>query len=485
MSITGGTERTVEAVPEAVQRFRSELVARQPEELARVTESRAARDARRDARLRALVVHARRHSSWHRARLARVDVEHLRGDDLTILPTMTKHDVMANWDDIACDPQLTLERVNAHLDVMAETGPALLGERYLPVTTGGSTGTRGVFVWDLNDLGVHMAATGRNSTWNAARRGPPARPMVRAAVWGANAVHLGRTLAWLNGMVIRSAGTPVPELVAWLNGLQPDLLGAYSSVLGRLAEEARAGRLQIAPSVVSAVAEPVDDRLHRVVREAWGSGLTNVYSLTECPGIAVSFPGRAPLTLADDVAVIEVVDAEGRPVPPGQEGEKILLSVLTNSTLPLLRYEVTDQLALLPSGADDRPWTGQLLSPPAGRADDWFRWADRTELHPHVVRSVLAQTPAIIEYQVHQTAVGIDVTLVASAAVDTDELARRLEAELCSTGIAVPVVNVRNAASLPRHADSAKLRRFIPLPADADPSPDPTTIVPAASVTLL
>lgn len=46
----------------------------------------------------------------------------------------------------------------------------------------------------------------------AARRQSLARAPVRAAVWGANAVHMGRTLAWLVGTEIRSANTPVPEL---------------------------------------------------------------------------------------------------------------------------------------------------------------------------------------------------------------------------------------------------------------------------------
>ena len=105
----------------------------------------------------------------------------------------------------------------------------------------------------------------------------------------------------------------MPELVEWLNDLQPDTLGAYSSVLGRLADEAIGGRLRISPVVVSAVAEPVDDLLHARARNAWGTELVNIYSLTEAPGIAVSFPGETALTLTDDIAIIEVVDAAGHP----------------------------------------------------------------------------------------------------------------------------------------------------------------------------
>jgi phenylacetate-coenzyme A ligase PaaK-like adenylate-forming protein len=286
---------------------------------------------------------------------------------------------------------------------------------------------------------------------------------VEAAVWGLNAVHWGSTVAWLRGAEIRSAGAPLPELVAWLNDLQPDILGAYSSVLGRLAGETIAGRLQIAPVAISAVAEPVDDVLHARVQEAWHTGLTNLYSLTECPAMAVSFPGRTALTLTDDVVIVEVVDAAGRPVSLGVEGDKILLTVLTNRTLPLVRYEVTDQLALLADDVDDRPWTGQLLSPPVGRSDDWLYWPGKLELHPHVVRSVLARATAVIEYQVHQTADGLDIELVASGHVDTDDLSQQLHAELVRVALPAPVVTVRVVTSLPRHKESGKLRRFVPL----------------------
>src|SRR5436190_17788978 len=160
-------------VPDEVLRFRAEMAAQQAGELDRLTEPPAVRAERRDRRLRDLVVHAQQHSSWYRERLAKVDVDGLSGDDLSSLPTMTKIEMMEHWDDFVCDPKLTLAGVTAHLDTMARRGPCLLADRYLPMVTGGSTGTRGVFVWALEDLRAHLGATGRAAAWTAARRQPP------------------------------------------------------------------------------------------------------------------------------------------------------------------------------------------------------------------------------------------------------------------------------------------------------------------------
>ena len=113
---------------------------------------------------------------------------------------------------------------------------------------------------------------------------------------------------------------------------------------------------------------------------------------------------------------------------------------------------MTDQLALLAVGGDDRPWTGQLISPPAGRTDDWFRWPGGAELHPHVVRSVLAQAASVIEYQVHQTPQGFDLAVVGGDDIDTAALTGRLTAELDTIGLPAAAVQVQRVASLPRHA---------------------------------
>jgi hypothetical protein len=69
-----------------------------------------------------------------------------------------------------------------------------------------------------------------------------------------------------------------------------------------------------------------------------------------------------------------------------------------------------------------------------GRADDLLRYGDAV-VHPLVLRSVLVDTPEVVEYQVTQTRRGAHVRVVAPGGVDQAGLAarladRRLELEL-------------------------------------------------------
>ena len=112
----------------------------------------------RDERLRALLRTAKARSPWHATRLAGVDVDAVTGADLAAIPTMTKTDVMEHWDEIVTDRRLTLELAETHLERVASEGPAYLLGDYQVVTTGGSSGRRGVFVWDFEGwLGFGLA----------------------------------------------------------------------------------------------------------------------------------------------------------------------------------------------------------------------------------------------------------------------------------------------------------------------------------------
>ena len=42
------------------------------------------------------------------------------------------------------------------------------------------------------------------------------------------------------------------------------------------------------------------------------------------------------------MCIVELVDADNRPVPPGVPSARVLVTNLTNLTQPLIRYELND-----------------------------------------------------------------------------------------------------------------------------------------------
>jgi phenylacetate-coenzyme A ligase PaaK-like adenylate-forming protein len=128
------------------QRHVADAMALAPEMIARIDWSADRLAAHRQDRLRALVTSAVARSPWHAKRLAGLDVGRLDETSLDELPTMTKDDLMDRFDEVVTDKRLTLARVNDHLARLPQAGYLL--DRYTAVASGGSTGRRGVFVYD-------------------------------------------------------------------------------------------------------------------------------------------------------------------------------------------------------------------------------------------------------------------------------------------------------------------------------------------------
>src|SRR5262249_36675230 len=127
--------------------FQAEFLARIPEHLERLSwGSEQIESAQRDG-LRRLLAHAVAHSPFHRRRLAGTDIAGIEPADLASLPAMTKRDMMAAADEVFTDRRLRLAAIERAL---AATGsePVPVPGRYMALATGGSTGQRGVFVFD-------------------------------------------------------------------------------------------------------------------------------------------------------------------------------------------------------------------------------------------------------------------------------------------------------------------------------------------------
>jgi phenylacetate-coenzyme A ligase PaaK-like adenylate-forming protein len=299
--------------------------------------------------------------------------------------------------------------------------------------------------------------------------GPPPGGLPIAMVGAGSAVHPtgGATRLAGGAMPFRflpaPAAEPLPQIVDRLNALQAPVLYGYPSMLARLAAEQRAGRLRVRPAMVTCTSETLTPELRAGIREAFGVPITDAFGSTEGL-VGASAPDDETLVFSEDGCIVELVDERYRPVPAGTPSTRVLITNLENRVQPLLRYELTDVFTAAPGD-------GHLRATVQGRCDDVFRYPAVT-LHPHVVRSVMVQSPDVAEYQVRQTPGGVTVTVVAAdpgVGVDEDVLAARLGLALAGAGLSTPEVAVGSAPALPRDPQTGKLARFVPLLGSASP----------------
>jgi CBS domain-containing protein len=301
----------------------------------------------------------------------------------------------------------------------------------------------------------------------------PAVP-VQARLTAQNPMHIsGAVSAIMKGAVAElvtvSPSTPINDAVAILNEAHPDAILGYGSMLHLVAAEAIAGRLRITPQLAVNAGEPLLPETRLAVAEAFGIDVRNAYGASEAY-LGESWRGSELIHLSEDTTVIELVDSENQPVPPGTRSAKMLVTNLSNRLQPLIRYEITDEVteAVIDSESSDPskhppgPWKGRWIHPPQGRSDDWFTY-DGTAVHPHVFRSQLAAHSAVTEYQVTQTADGANIAVVANGSFDSGALSDAVAAELRSIGVDHATINVETLQRIERHPDSGKLRRFIRL----------------------
>lgn len=441
------------------RRVHAGLFARLPAHVARLSWSAEQIAAHQRDALRSLLTHARAHSTFHAARLAGIEPDRLELPDLGCLPVMTKADMMASFDNVLTDPRLTAPLVREAL-ATSGTDPRPLLDEYLCMASGGSSGRRGNFVYDVDAL-ADLLATLMRRTLARMPDGLPTSGLTIAMVGASSAVHgTGLISHLLDRGPVRfvpvPATLPLHELVERLNRLRAPLVFAYPSVLALLAREQRTGRLAIKPDALTAHSETLLPEHRAAIADAFDAPILNVYGSSE--GLfGGSGPNGAALTFASDMCIVELVDEHNRPVPAGTPSAKVLVTNLYNRVQPLIRYELTDSFVRQPAAANH----GHLRATVVGRAAELLHYR-AVDLHPAVISNVLIRTPEILDYQVQQTVDGLDLTVLAEGRIDGHGLREQLVAALACAGLPAPRVTVSVVATLRRHKETGKLRRFIP-----------------------
>jgi phenylacetate-CoA ligase len=325
-------------------------------------------------RLRSLLRHVKATSPFHARRLAGIDPEAIDPTDLSAIPVMTKAQMMDEIDDVFTDRELTRAEVEGAL-AATDGEPIIMRGRYMAHMTGGSSGVRGVFVLDAP---ARVAFVGTITRGLVARiqamGGAPPGGLPIAMVGAGCAVHpTGSAQALSAGGVLPfriltvPVTDPLPDVVGALNELRPAALFGYPTMLARLAEEHRAGRLGIQPAFIVSTSETLTPALRAAIG---GFGAPIVNTFASCEGlVGSSMPDDEVVRMAEDTCIVEV------------EEDRVLVTNLENRIQPLIRYELNDRFTVIPG-------EGLLRVHVEGRCDDLLRYGG-VDVHPVVVRSEL------------------------------------------------------------------------------------------------
>lgn len=440
-------------------RFGEALAARLPDHVGRLGwDARQLAGHQRD-QLQALLACALERSPFHARRLAGIDPGRFEPGQLAELPVMTKQQMMASFDELITDHDVTRARTEQQLAACADE-PSLLDGRYVCLASGGSSGVRGVFVQTAEEYTEFAASVLRPAMAPVfAAGGPPPGGLPVTIVAAASPVHSsGFAAAAARGYPVRMtavpATLPTAEIVRRLNDAPPEVLLAHTSTLVVLAGERHAGRLQISPRAITAISELLTDEGRDAIREAFGVPPVSSFVSTEGL-VGHTRPGDAVMRFATDMCIVELVDARNEPVTDGTASAKVLVTNLHNHTQPLIRYELTDRFSRVP--ADGDPYLHAAIE---GRADETFHYGNVT-IDPIVIRTILVKTPGVIEYQIRQTDQGIDAAVVTFGALDHAALASALQHALNGAGLRGPHVQVHQVTGIARHPQTGKTQRFI------------------------
>jgi phenylacetate-CoA ligase len=387
---------------------------------------------------------------------------------LADLPVLTKAMLHDSFDEIVTDRNVRRNLLIEHIH--SGRGPQPLLGHYTVTATSGTTGSSSPILYNQREWATALASFTRYERHVGSLAGLIRRPKM-AVVASTTAWHIsaliGSTVrsSWLP-MLRVDVGEPLESIVEQLNRWQPALLATYASMAGILADEQRAGRLQIAPERIVSSAEVLTPQLRQRIEAVWGEGIVfNQYGASEAGTFAVECTSHCGLHLFEDLVIFEVVDRDNHPVPPGTYGEKVLLTVLFNQTLPLIRYELNDSLCLSPTPCPCG-CAFTLIEDIQGRLEEVLHFPGRdggtVRAHPMVFYRILDATP-VQGWQVVQQDEGLSLCLSGRpGVVDEATLVETVRQALERHGALPPPITVEWQQGMRRGATGKAARILAP-----------------------
>lgn len=325
----------------------------------------------RDARLSRLLIHAYEKVPYYREALRGAGVvetgpagrSEVRLERFTQLQPLDKSVLRERFDDLTSED---VEKRGAFV-----------------VATGGSTGEP---VRCLHDREMHawkVASKNLFDGWTGFRYGDRF-----TMLWGAvgdlsNQSLRARLGVWLRNELRLEALRLTPEkmnaYVDRLNRFRPKLMLAYAQSAYQLAKHAETAGLHVEPiPAVMTSATNLEPEMRSTIERVFGTRVYDRYGSREVADVACENGDGHGLVINPLTHYIEVVDRDGAPLPAGEHGE-LLVTTLTNLSMPLIRYRIGDTGVLGEEREDGIRWP--RLAEVSGRVTDVFYRLDGGQVY--------------------------------------------------------------------------------------------------------
>ena len=255
--------------------------------------------------------------------------------------------------------------------------------------------------------------------------------------------------------------------------IRPTVLTGYVGAVLALAQLVeRRGRPLAKPKAVGTTSAPITPGQKQYLAEVFGAPVYDHYQCIEVPMLAGECASGDGLHLFADQRWVEILDADGREVAPGEPGN-VVVTDFRNHVFPLIRYRLGD-VARVRKGACPCGITFPLLEPVRGRVTDVLRFPSGLVVAGEPMCAIFHPWPeAVRRFQVYQ-APDYSVTLrcVRGSDPNADEIMHRVVENVRAKVRGEAPVRLEVVAQL--HHDRGKQRFIV---SDA-PAPSPSS--PAA-----
>ncbi len=346
--------------------------------------------ALRSRKLRALFEQLDRCSAFHRARFATLGVDPRVDDPWKILRAL---------------PLMDRSAMRRLVDTSPVVGD---GQRIKRMSTGGSTGEPLTFLVTSMREAYDKASRMRAHRWFGVEPGQR-----EVYLWGVS-IGTQRQDMWrsvrdvfVNDLLLSAfdlSPSSVRGYVDRINRYQPVCLFGYPSSVATLCELASQQDAALKSDHLKAVfvtGEVLDEQRRGVIEGFFGVSVADGYGGRDS-GFCAHQCDHGSMHVMDEHIIMEIVDDEGHPVPPGQAGE-IVITNLDNLATPFVRYRTGDMGQLSASPCSCGRGLG-TMSVVAGRRTDHLVAADGSLRHALSLIYHLRELTGVGEFQVYQRA---------------------------------------------------------------------------------